>query len=190
MTNALRVAADFLARLAARSAGAGGDRRPRRLHPPLEISGGVGEVKIRFLLRDFETAPLAGHAQLLRQAAEADAAEFPGRRNRRGHHAAVSEHGRWTCPRAAGGGLRRKGPRAGWGGPAEKTIVRGGTDGSRLTELGLPTPNLSCRQPHPIRPWNGPAWMKWSSRSSGSSRWRRCGAKTEVEVGCVKRTVS
>ena len=23
------------------------------------------------------------------------------------------------------------------------TIVRGGTDGSRLTELGLPTPNLS-----------------------------------------------
>ena len=26
---------------------------------------------------------------------------------------------------------------------ARKTIVRGGTDGSRLTELGLPTPNLS-----------------------------------------------
>jgi tripeptide aminopeptidase len=24
-----------------------------------------------------------------------------------------------------------------------RTIVRGGTDGSRLTELGLPTPNLS-----------------------------------------------
>jgi tripeptide aminopeptidase len=24
------------------------------------------------------------------------------------------------------------------------TIVRGGTDGSRLTEKGLPTPNLSC----------------------------------------------
>ncbi len=26
----------------------------------------------------------------------------------------------------------------------KRTIVRGGTDGSRLTELGLPTPNLSC----------------------------------------------
>jgi tripeptide aminopeptidase len=25
----------------------------------------------------------------------------------------------------------------------KRTIVRGGTDGSRLTELGLPTPNLS-----------------------------------------------
>ena len=28
----------------------------------------------------------------------------------------------------------------------EMTIVRGGTDGSRLTELGLPTPNLSSGQ--------------------------------------------
>ena len=26
----------------------------------------------------------------------------------------------------------------------KRTVVRGGTDGSRLTELGLPTPNLSC----------------------------------------------
>ena len=26
---------------------------------------------------------------------------------------------------------------------ARRTIVRGGTNGSRLTELGLPTPNLS-----------------------------------------------
>ena len=29
------------------------------------------------------------------------------------------------------------------------TIVRGGTDGSRLTELGLPTPNLSTRRAQP-----------------------------------------
>ena len=29
---------------------------------------------------------------------------------------------------------------------AEQTIIRGGTDGSRLTELGLPTPNLSSGQ--------------------------------------------
>src|SRR5207244_128402 len=46
-----------------------------------------------------------------------------------------------------------KGPRAGdfaeeamrrAGLTPRRTIVRGGTDGSRLTELGLPTPNLSC----------------------------------------------
>ncbi len=33
-----------------------------------------------------------------------------------------------------------------------RTIVRGGTDGSRLTELGLPTPNLSCGQHNPHSP--------------------------------------
>ena len=32
------------------------------------------------------------------------------------------------------------------------TIIRGGTDGSRLTELGLPTPNLSCGQHNPHSP--------------------------------------
>jgi len=29
--------------------------------------------------------------------------------------------------------------------PAER-LIRGGTDGSRLTEMGLPTPNLFCGQ--------------------------------------------
>jgi tripeptide aminopeptidase len=38
---------------------------------------------------------------------------------------------------------------------ARQTIVRGGTDGSRLTELGLPTPNLSCggHNPHSPLEW-------------------------------------
>jgi tripeptide aminopeptidase len=38
---------------------------------------------------------------------------------------------------------------------AKRTIVRGGTDGSRLTELGLPTPNLSCggHNPHSALEW-------------------------------------
>ena len=71
---------------------------------------------------------------------------------------------------------------------AKLTIVRGGTDGSRLTEMGLPTPNLSCGGHIPrIRPWNGPAWTKWSSRSSGSSRWPRSGAKIEGDLCRVGR---
>ena len=38
---------------------------------------------------------------------------------------------------------------------ATLTSVRGGTDGSQLTELGLPTPNLSSGQhnPHSILEW-------------------------------------
>ena len=36
-------------------------------------------------------------------------------------------------------------------------IIRGGTDGSRLTEMGLPTPNLSCGQHNPHSP------LEWTS---------------------------
>jgi tripeptide aminopeptidase len=32
------------------------------------------------------------------------------------------------------------------------SIIRGGTDGSRLTELGLPTPNLSTGEHNPHSP--------------------------------------
>jgi tripeptide aminopeptidase len=35
---------------------------------------------------------------------------------------------------------------------AKRTIVRGGTDGSRLTEMGLPTPNLATGQHSPHSP--------------------------------------
>ena len=43
-------------------------------------------------------------------------------------------------------------PWSGWAAPAKLTIVRGGTDGSRLTELGLPTPNLSSGEHNPHSP--------------------------------------
>ena len=142
MTNALRVAADFLARLPRdRLAPEATDGREGFIHP-LEISGGVGEVKIRFLLRDFETARLEDHARVLRQAADATLREFPEARI----DMAITR----TYLNMADGLVRE--PRAvsyaekalaRLGRTARKTIVRGGTDGSRLTELGLPTPNLS-----------------------------------------------
>ena len=57
----------------------------------------------------------------------------------------------------------QKGPGAAWTAQAKLTIVRGGTDGSRLTELGLPTPEPLLRRPHArIRRWNGRVWRKWS----------------------------
>ena len=50
---------------------------------------------------------------------------------------------RWRLPSrpSSGPAARRK-----------ETIVRGGTDGSRFTELGLPTPNLSTGQHNPHSP--------------------------------------
>jgi tripeptide aminopeptidase len=112
------------------------------LHP-YRVEGGVGEVKLRILLRDFETPKLADKAELLRAAARLLAVEFPQAKI----DLVVTPQYRNMAE-----GLGRE-PRAlSFADEAMKRavlepkrcIVRGGTDGSRLTEMGLPTPNLSC----------------------------------------------
>ncbi len=154
MTNALRVAADFLARLPRdRLAPEATEGRDGFLHP-YEISGGVAEVKIKILLRDFEAAALAGLADRLQEAAGGVTSSFPAAKidvaiQRQYRNMA---EGLAREPRAvayAEEALRRLGR------TAKQTIVRGGTDGSRLTEFGLPTPNLSCggHNPHSPLEW-------------------------------------
>ena len=143
MTNAVRAAGRFLEQLPRDSLSPEStDGRQGFLHP-YQIAGGVGEVKLHVLLRDFDAAALVEQAALLRRAAAAVGSEFPAAR--------IDVH---IAPqyRNMAEGLRRE-PRAvayaqraleRLGRRAKLTIVRGGTDGSRLTEMGLPTPNLSC----------------------------------------------
>jgi len=142
MVNAVRLAGLFLDRLPrSELAPEVTAEREGFLHP-YRIEGGVGEVSLRILLRDFDTPRLAAQADLLRNAARAVTAEFPQARidvkvapqYRNMADGLVKE------PRAAAfaeEAMRRAGL------TPQRTIVRGGTDGSRLTELGLPTPNLS-----------------------------------------------
>ena len=151
MTNALRVAADFLGRLPRdRLSPETTEGREGFLHP-YEMGGGVAEVKLRILLRDFETARLQDHADLLHRAAAEGMAEFPQAKievTLNKQYRNMSE-GLAREPRAvayAQRALERLGRRA------ELSIVRGGTDGSRLTELGLPTPNLATGQHNPHSP--------------------------------------
>jgi tripeptide aminopeptidase len=106
---------------------------------------------MKILLRDFDTAALSIQAELLQRAAEAVMREFPGakieiavqRQYRNMAEGLAREPRAAACAEEA---LNRLG-RA-----AKRTIVRGGTDGSRLTELGLPTPNLSCGGYNPHSP--------------------------------------
>lgn len=151
MVNAVRAAAAFVERLPRnRMSPESTDERLGFLHP-YHVEGGVAEVSLRILLRDFETTALAEQATMLRQAAKEIERDFAGcavdvqirpqYRNMR--------EGLLQEPRAvtfAEESLRRLGrtPR--------KTIIRGGTDGSRLTELGLPTPNLSTGEHNPHSP--------------------------------------
>jgi len=98
---------------------------------------------MRILLRDFDTAALEAKAELLRIAARLIEAEHPQAKVdvRITPQYRNMVEGLAKEPRAlefAEVAMRRAGLEP------KRTIVRGGTDGSRLTELGLPTPNLSC----------------------------------------------
>src|SRR4029079_1671528 len=77
MTNAVRLAGAFLERLPKRvlSPETTADRQGF-LHPYV-IEGGVGEVKVRCLLRDFDTPKLNDHAAVLRDAARQIEREYP-----------------------------------------------------------------------------------------------------------------
>jgi tripeptide aminopeptidase len=145
MVNAVRLAADFVSRLPRATLSPETTSQRQGFLHPYRIEGGVAEANMRILLRDFDTARLTEYADLLRRVAQTLLADqpraeiqveiVPQYRN--------MAEGLRKEPRAvalAELAMRRAGlqPR--------RTFVRGGTDGSRLTEKGLPTPNLSCGQ--------------------------------------------
>ena len=148
MVNAVRAAGEFLARLPHdRLAPEVTDGRLGFIHP-YHLDGGVGQAVIKLILRDFETAQLARHADLLNELAADVEGVFPGVKI----EVAITRQ-----YRNMGDGLARE-PRAveyaeqahrRLGIAAKRTIVRGGTDGALLTEKGLPTPNLSTGQHNP-----------------------------------------
>lgn len=154
MVNAVRVAAAFIDRLPRDGLSPETTANREGFLHPYELVGGVAEAKVKILLRDFDAAKLADLAERLRQIAAVTMEAFPGskidvRIERQYRNMA---EGLTREPRAvayAEEALRRLG-RA-----SKRTIVRGGTDGSRLTELGLATPNLSCggHTPHSPLEW-------------------------------------
>jgi tripeptide aminopeptidase len=151
MVNAVRLAGLFLDRLPrlGQSPETTADREGF-LHP-YRIDGGVAEVTLRILLRDFDTPRLTDRAELLSAIARTVMADYP----RASIDIQVTPQYRNMAdglkkePRAlafAEEATRRAGLQP------QLTIVRGGTDGSRLTEMGLPTPNLSTGEHNPHSP--------------------------------------
>jgi tripeptide aminopeptidase len=151
MTNAVRAAAAVVDRLPRTGLSPETTEGRQGFLHPYEISGGVAEARLRILLRDFDASALEQLAAVLRHSIATVQAEFPEaeitlaiQRQYRNLAEGLARE-----PRAVGlaeRALERLGrtPR--------RTIVRGGTDGSRLTELGLPTPNLSTGEHSPHSP--------------------------------------
>lgn len=142
MINAIRLTGLFVSRLPwQRLAPETTADRDGFMHPYV-IEGGVQQVKLRVILRSFVTEELTEQANLLRSVAATILAEHPKAQidinvtKQYRNMADVLE----KEPRAvkfAAEAIRRAGLE-----PKFQSI-RGGTDGSRLSEMGLPTPNLS-----------------------------------------------
>jgi tripeptide aminopeptidase len=151
MVNALRAAGEFLASLPRESMSPETTADRQGFLHPYTIEGGVAEVTIKILLRDFDTPELANKAELLRVLAREVEAAHPGSR---------IEIEIKRQYRNLGDGLAKE-PRAvayaveahrRLGREPKLSIIRGGTDGSQLTERGLPTPNLSTGEHNPHSP--------------------------------------
>ncbi len=145
MVNALRAAADFIAQLPRdRGTPETTDDRQGFIHPH-GIHGGVGEATVELILRSFETDDLSNYADQIRKLADSIAQQTKGlsvevavRRQYRNLRDGLRDLPESiTLAEQAFSNLGR---------PCTKAIIRGGTDGSQLTEKGLPTPNLSSGQ--------------------------------------------
>lgn len=151
MVNAVRLAGNFLDRMPKRVLSPETTEDREGFLHPYTIEGGVAEVKIHILLRDFETPALAEQAEMLRAIGKQIEREYPAAkvevdvkqqyRNMR--------DGMEREPRAVPFALEAV-KRAGM--TPRQTIIRGGTDGSQLTAKGLPTPNLSTGEHNPHSP--------------------------------------
>jgi len=141
MVNAIKVAADFIGRLPKDELSPETTEGYEGYVHPYVVDAGVDRTSVRLLIRDFTSPGLEEKEKLLEGIARATVADWPGAsvetkveesyRNMRevlDRHPEVLENAREAIRRA---GLE----------PVEKPI-RGGTDGSKLSFMGLPTPNL------------------------------------------------
>ncbi len=140
LVNAARVAGAFVARLPAELSPERTEGRSGFVHP-YEIQASGGRAVVRSIVRDFDDDELDAHIELLRRSAEAAVAEAPGATldfvvtpqypNMRRFIDAFPH-----VVTAAERAIRAEGIEP------LRTPIRGGTDGAKLSEMGLPTPNL------------------------------------------------
>lgn len=154
LVNAVKLAAEVVDRLPKdRLSPETTSEREGYVHPVV-ISGDSSEVELRFIVRDFENDELDRHVEFLRGIAADVAAtddrcsieveskiQYRNMRDTLRHHPEIVANLEEAVRRV---GLE---PRL--------TAIRGGTDGSALTEMGLPTPNIFTggHDAHSEREW-------------------------------------
>jgi tripeptide aminopeptidase len=154
LVNALRLAARIVAALPADTLTPETTSGREGFIHPYEIEGTAGRASIRAIVRDFDDDLLRSHLDLLERTADEVVAGEPRARlsidvreqyrNMRSYLERIPE-----AIDAAEAAIRAEGLE-----PVREPI-RGGTDGSRLSEMGLPTPNIFTggHEFHSVREW-------------------------------------
>ena len=108
---------------------------------PVSISGHLETAEIDFIIRDFEDEKLKQHADVIRTITEKVLEDFPGssyelqtREQYRNMKSVLDQHPQITEYAMEAMQRARLKPRL--------CSIRGGTDGSRLSFMGLPCPNI------------------------------------------------
>jgi tripeptide aminopeptidase len=154
LVNAIKVAGEILARLPQnRLSPETTEGREGYVHPVL-IEGESTEVELRFIARDFDNERLAEHVAFLREIAGEVAAAEPrcsieveDSVQYRNTYGGLERHPEIVANLEEA--VRRVGLEP------KITAIRGGTDGSLLTEMGLPTANVFTggHDAHSEREW-------------------------------------
>ena len=154
LVNAVKLAAEFVASLPPDSLSPETTEDREGFIHPSRINGGVEEATVVLIVRDHDDALLDEHTECVRRLAEAVAEREPRARvtievqeSYRNMRVEIDKHPRVVT--AAEEAIRRA------GNEPVRSLIRGGTDGSRLSELGLPTPNLFTggQNYHSLREW-------------------------------------
>lgn len=140
MQSAIKIAGKIAAALPYELSPEGTEGKQGFVHP-VSISGHIERAEISFIIRDFDDEKLKQHADVIREIADKVLTQFPGcsyelkthaqYRNMKSQldkHPEIVEYGMEAIRRA---GL-----------DARLCSIRGGTDGSRLSFMGLPCPNI------------------------------------------------
>jgi tripeptide aminopeptidase len=140
MESAIKIAGQIVAALPFKLSPEGTENMEGFVHP-VGIEGHVETATIEFIIRDFDEAKLSAHANAIRNIADEVLKSFPAStytlevkpqyRNMKrvlDQHPQIVEYAMEAMQRA---GLK-----------AKLCSIRGGTDGSRLSFMGLPCPNI------------------------------------------------
>jgi len=140
MQSAIKIAGRIVTKLPQNLSPEGTEEMEGFVHP-VNISGHVELAEVDFIIRDFDDAKLAEHAGVIRKITEDVLTDYPGSsyelqikeqyrnmKNVLDQHPQIVDYGMEAIRRA--------------GMDAKLCSIRGGTDGSRLSFMGLPCPNI------------------------------------------------